>query len=560
MHQRHYRRALTALALAGAAMLGVACSDEDLAVTNPNAPDVARVYGNPRDVEAIVSKLFQQMYNGQYGTPDDIWTQTMTMSFESSSTAGNFEMGNRGAIPRGGISNQIGGNNGGGNFRDFDFLSRNARSAANAIAAFDAFLASNNTTGSPARDQRARAFAWFALGYAHGQLAMLYDSLAVIEPTTPTDPIPPLVVASEAVNYAYVALDSAIAIAGRLASLSGAADEKAFPADWLADPAGAAVAPARLQQIARSLKARYRAGVARNPEQRNAVDWQAVVADATNGITSDWRVQLSTTAGWSSSVLQQLALATNWSQMTPMILGMADTSGGYQAWLAQPLMQRTPFLLKTPDKRFPSGETRAEQVAVSGGTSRAGTAPGSILYFRARPQEEDQQAEPWGTWYYDNHRFWGIRANSGTGPFVIMSLVENDMLAAEGHIRRNNFAAAAALIDKSRVRAGLPSVAGITNNTTPVPGGNACVPRVPTGNGAQTACGNLFEAMKWEKRVETSFTGYAQWFIDSRGWGDLWPGTPLEWPVPYQELLARQMPLYTSEARAAGPNTYGFGS
>jgi len=46
--------------------------------------------------------------------------------------------------------------------------------------------------------------------------------------------------------------------------------------------------------------------------------------------------------------------------------------------------------------------------------------------------------------------------------------------------------------------------------------------------------------MKWEKRLETSFTGYAQWFIDSRGWGDLTRGTVTEWPVPWEELYARQ--------------------
>jgi len=321
---------------------------------------------------------------------------------------------------------------------------------------------------------------------------------------------------------------------------------------------GTEVSMARFQQIARSLKAKFRANVARTKAERDAVDWAAVVADASAGITEHWIVNLSATTGWSQSIISTLRQGTNWAQMTPFILGMADTSGGYQAWLAQPLMERTPFLLRTPDKRFPSGDTRAEQIANSV-ASRNGPPAGSIVYFRARPVGEDSPGEPWGTWFYDNHRFWGITANGGNGPFVLMSVTESDMLAAEGQIRRGNFAAAATLIDKSRTRAGLPSVAAITNNTTPVPGGNACVPRVPTGTGAATVCGNLFEAMKWEKRVETSFTGYAQWFFDSRGWGDLVEGTPLEWPVPYQELFARQRPSYTTTARAAR-STYGFGS
>ncbi len=84
------------------------------------------------------------------------------------------------------------------------------------------------------------------------------------------------------------------------------------------------------------------------------------------------------------------------------------------------------------------------------------------------------------------------------------------------------------------------------------------MPRVPQPpNFTSTACGTVFEAMKWEKRVETAFTGYAQWFVDSRGWGDLTRGTTLEWPVPWQELYARlTLTLYTT-TRVAGAGTYG---
>ena len=75
---------------------------------------------------------------------------------------------------------------------------------------------------------------------------------------------------------------------------------------------------------------------------------------------------------------------------------------------------------------------------------------------------------------------------------------------------------------------------------SPVPGGNACVPKVPVGPNFNTlGCGNMFEALKWEKRNETAYTGFIQWFMDGRGWGDLPEGTPLEWAPPYQDLQAR---------------------
>jgi hypothetical protein len=46
--------------------------------------------------------------------------------------------------------------------------------------------------------------------------------------------------------------------------------------------------------------------------------------------------------------------------------------------------------------------------------------------------------------------------------------------------------------------------------------------------------------MKWEKRMETAFTGPYMWYLDGRGWGDLPVGTALMWPTPFQEIDTRQ--------------------
>ena len=67
--------------------------------------------------------------------------------------------------------------------------------------------------------------------------------------------------------------------------------------------------------------------------------------------------------------------------------------------------------------------------------------------------------------------------------------------------------------------------------------------------------------MKWEKRMETVYTGYAQWFFDGRGWGDLVQGTAFEFPVPYPELAARSRPYYGlggGLGSSAARGTYGF--
>jgi hypothetical protein len=64
--------------------------------------------------------------------------------------------------------------------------------------------------------------------------------------------------------------------------------------------------------------------------------------------------------------------------------------------------------------------------------------------------------------------------------------------------------------------------------------------------------------MKYEKRMETAFTGYLVWFSDSRGWNDLPANTAIEWPVPFQEMQARQQPYYDGTRQQVGASTYGF--
>ena len=543
------------MSLGVAVSLSVAGCDDGLDITNLNNPDVDRAFSTPVGVETIVSKLFQQMHQGQYLSVipggDNLWTQSMTMSFENSSQLGNFGMGTRGDIPRGLIDNTIGNREEVGNFRDFDHLTRNSRMASNAIDALNLFASEGRTLGVR-RDLRAKSFAYFALGYAHGFLSLFYDSLSVIRPGELTGvEVSEFSGPADGMTVALAMIDSALAVLAR-----DTASADFIPATWMA--AAADLSKDRYRRILRSYKARFRAGIGRTPADRNTADWSAILADATNGITSDVNVVLSVSAGWTNGWVLQAAVSSGWHQITPFIFGMADTSRAYDTWLATPLDSRAPFLIKTPDRRFPAGEARADQQAKVSSASPV-IAPDTVLYIRNRPAGQDTPAEAWGTSFYDFVRFWRIRnRDANGGPFPVMTVAEIDMLAAEAHLRAGNFAAAATLIDKYRSQNALPSVATVTNGVDPVPGGSSCVPRIPVGpNFTSTACGNLWEAMKWEKRLETAFTGYGQWYIDSRGWGDLVIGTPLEWPVPYQELFARGRASYRNE-RVAARSTYGW--
>jgi hypothetical protein len=243
-----------------------------------------------------------------------------------------------------------------------------------------------------------------------------------------------------------------------------------------------------------------------------------------------------------------------------MYFGMSDISGAYDAWLARPLGERSPFLVRTPDLRWPQGATRAAQVASAPNPEDVYSLP----YIDALA--DDETAEGWGWSFYQFQRTKKIRLGppANTGDFPEMMKAEIDMLAAEGYIRKGDLASAAQKIDITRVgNGGLPALTGaITARSDPVPGGGSCVPRVPAPPAFNsTVCGDIWEAMKYEKRMETAYTSFGRWWIDGRGWGDLVLATPLEYPVPFQEMNARLKPSYNMGGggiSSAAQGTYGF--
>jgi hypothetical protein len=355
-------------------------------------------------------------------------------------------------------------------------------------------------------------------------------------------------------------LDSAVTLANAARSATGT-NGFPLPYEWLRTTPVTSLDD--YIKLIYSTKARFRAGVARSPAERAAVDWNAVISDASNGITSDVILDLSASSGWSNDWIATAAQFAGWHNMTPYIIGMADTSSGYANWLAVERGSRPTFTIVTPDLRFPRGDTRSVQQA----NSPAPSAVMPTVYFRNRPASEDTPGDAWGLSPYDHVRYRHYRQQSQSGPWIWFARTENDMLRAEGLISVGRPAEAVPLINRTRVANGLAPYPAASTAATPAPAqsssATSCVPRTPTAAGGTLECGTLLEGMKWEKRLETIFSGYAQWLIDSRGWGDLAMNTPQMWPVPFQEMDARREPFYNSLATdatwVARTSTYGFG-
>jgi hypothetical protein len=555
---------LATAATVSLAALAACKSDSALGVNNQNNPDVARAFATPDGVENVLKNGFLQMFGATHGSSTAIWPGAQATAFESYGSVANFGLNLRGGIPRSQIDNSRGNPTAAENLRDFQQLFLRGRLVANALAAFKGLQDAGSTIGSPFQDLRARSFGFFSMAMANGEGALIYDSVSVVTPNLQKLEIPPLSAYGDAMTAALAQMDSAIAIAEASRAVTTASQRSGYlPVEWMKTPA-AATSLDDYERMIYSMKARFRAGVARNPAERAAVKWDLVVSDATKGITSDWVLSLNNNLGWGAAWLNQAYVSNGWSGMSPYIIGMADTTNAYASWLALDRGSRAAFLIQTPDNRFPKGTTRSEQTANSPALSSSLPS----VYFRARPPGEDEPGAAYGNSYYNHARFSSYRAGSQIGLWVWMSQAENDMLRAEGLIALGRAGEAVPLINRTRVANGLPAFPAGSTVATRAPaqpggGPNSCVPRTPTGPGGSLECGTLLEAMKWEKRMETLYTGYAQWFIDSRGWNDLAVGSPLMYPVPYQEMDARYETSYNGTPadpkwQALG-NTYGFG-
>jgi len=532
------------------ALLGVAACQEPLLVPNENQPERDRALSRPPDVETFIANSYNTINNATLGGSNDaLQPGLLAMGLENYSGNSNFDMNTRGGIPRQRVDNSRGGTGEAIHLRDWTVLHRATRSAAIGLERVVAGV----SFGSAPRDQRNKSFAWFVMGLGVGNLALVYDSVTQMRWDDPADAAFPLLHYDSAMTIALGYLDSAIAIAQ---AAPAGADGFPLPATWLNGAtggfAGGAVSKDDFVRFIRSYKARFRASVARDTAERAAVDWTAVMNDAQAGITTDYRIATNPAAGWNIVWPAQHYLFQSWHQMWAFVVGMADSlrpgTDNYEDWLARPLALKTPFLVQTRDRRFPAGADRPAQVANSPAVPPAG------LYFRNRLSGDVQTANTLANSYYDFYRFqaWRTGPPTNTGPYPVMTRAEMNGLIAEGAIRRGLWTTAVPYIDSSRVRNNLPSVFGIADLTTPVPGGASCVPRVPAApNFTSTVCGNLMEAMKWEYRMETAYTGYGMWYFAGRGWGDLPEGTPLHHPVPFQELDVRSQPLYNLGGVAA---------
>lgn len=513
----------------------------DLEVTNPNLPDRRRALSDPANVESILAlSTWRRWYNplhslanvagtfpmlaGEAGNNALVmsqhWGQDPPLAFN------NDELVSQVWMPRHG----------------YDDWSECVANSNDGLATINEGMTIETLDpgSSVVSDNTDRAWAWGKLwqGVCIGYLALQLDRFPL---ATEEEPLPETWQElaewekgglqeenwEERLEVAIHSIEEAIERMEKGRSWS-------TPTTWVN---GQSYNNAQMIQFAHTMIARLMIYSARTPQDRQSkVDWNKVLQHTERGLTYDWGPTLLDGTITDPSYLARLNNTGSGSfRAHYLTIGPADQSGNYQKWLAvTPRTDATRFLITTPDRRI-TGTTPTS----NGAYFRYVTATGG---FNA-----DYGNQNW-SWYGWHRRLNYQGANHLAGHFVLASADENRLLRAEALLRLNRVAEAVPLINVTRTRA---QRVGNTTFSTNLPPLNATTGAVPLVNGAcvprraNGACGDVWDALMYERDIELMGMEPTRSWMDRRGFGQLRDGVFTQLPVPARYLSSLGVPKYT---------------
>lgn len=496
------------LSLTLACVLLAACVD--LTRPNLNDPNRQNVTNTPSDLEAVISSTFQLWWPHVYGTTPTVMFSAM--GYERSAPFLCFSGQEMSQEPRPAWNNTtvyVRSNTSSQTWLDlYGVISL----ANDGLIALDegAQLGPDGVNNS-----RARAFAKFMQGIAHGYLALIYDSAVVVDEHTNVDTL----VTPTYQPYPKV-MQAAIAMLEQSIAISDTANFTLPNVGWVP---GLALTNQDLARLAHTYIARFMTYVPRSAEERAAVDWTTVINEINQGIVADF-APIGSPTGLVDNGKRLFARANNFpgdqQRASNWLVGPADSLDGFKNWVATPVAEREPFQLVTKDRRIQGDTVGSPGTYFGYDPNVSWMNPTRGLYLRS---------------FYYFHRY-GTGTSWENGPLVAVTVTEMNLIKAEALIRLGRADEAVPLINASRVAdGGLPPVD--LNGPPNEPG---CVPRKLSG-----ACGNLWDALRYEKRIEEAGVDGHVAYYDSRGWNTLAVNSFVELPIPGRELEIEQRPIYT---------------
>jgi hypothetical protein len=486
-------------------------SCQELVTTNPNAPDRERATRDPVSTETFVASAFRTWWPVAGHDDYPSWAFS-TMAHDVTSGFADFGQLELSAEPRSAWNNSP--VNARANVSETPWygLFRTISTVNDALIAIDSGLVIVDTT----RTIRAKAVGKFLQGISHGYLGLYFDSAFVVNERLALDTLltpPPFQPYPEIIKAAIAQIDESAVIA-RSRNFTLPVNAWLFQAMNQTD----------LVRLGNSFVAKLLANTPRSRAERAAVDWNEVIRRIDAGITVDFAPVAQTQILWDDWKRLVARVRTgppsDFGRPSYWALGPADSTNGFVNWMNTPINNRTPFQIRTKDRRIH---------AASGPT-----APGRYFGYN----QSTIFAAARGTYRYSYYYY--LRNGTGntweTGPQLALTVAEMDLLKAEALIRLGRAAEAVPLINKTRVANGqLPPV-----TVAGPPDEPGCVPRKLSG-----ACGSLWDALRYEKSIEMLGVDGVTAFLDARGWQTLPEHTILQLPVPGRELATLQRASYT---------------
>ncbi len=495
----------------GATLLVGLVGCQELAVTNPNNPDRERATRTPGDVQTIAASSFVTLWGSLMGNSPGF--PLSSMADEATTGFADFANFDLNQEPRIALNNSTVYQRIGVVQNPWAAMYGVISSANDALIAIDKGVVI--TEGNTDVTARTRAFAKLMQGVAHGYLALQFDSAYIADETMDAE------TATFALQGHTAVRDAAIAQLVQAVSIANANTFTLPSTGWIN---GLTLTNQDLARIANYYIARFLAYSPRSPQERAAVNWNEVIARLDAGITQDLSLEAIPEVLVSDFrrlwARQRTTIPGDYGRADYILVGPADTSGAFQNWIATPVANRTQFQLRTPDRRIQGSTGLTSSGLYFGYNTATLFAASRGLYQRS-------------SYYF---RRWGVGDSWQAGPQLWLSKGEADYLRAEALIRLNRAAEAVPLINARRVANGMLPAVTIEGP----PQANSCVPKKHGGG-----CGSLWDALKYEKRIEMAGVEPGIAWYDGRGWGTLVAGTLTQFPVPARELEVSRLPVYT---------------
>ncbi|MCK5651125.1 MAG: hypothetical protein KAJ42_07105, partial [Gemmatimonadetes bacterium] len=488
MRPRTERRRV-ALALAGLVIL-LAPACRDLYVTNPNEPDLERALATSSDVEALIRGSFYSYWLVTHSYKPDA---QFSAAADAHSSAWGGWGNDAGREPRQAFNNDPSYSYHGTVESPWE------RSYAALTAVRDGLKAIEEggvTISEDGQDVtgRAVAFGHLVQALSLSSLAVIFDQAFVVhedtdleegvlpEPQTPEDTLGQRL---RLVPYEEVWAAAEAKYAEAIATAQGTSFT--IPKQWVGN--GASWTDADFVAFTKAFRARFRIQVPRTPAEREAIDWGAVLADLSGGLPFTFGSYYDgTSAGWWDGRKVYTAGKPGWVRMDNRTLGPADVSGEWEHWLTQPPHDKYPFEILTPDSRI----TQPMQPRTDGKY---------FTYLGHSPFPPSRGVYHFG--HYIDHRYNHLWEAGYVGFWEDFTDKEVDFIRAEAMYRTGDKVGAMVIVNEYRANGDLPPFTTEQNPDGP----NMCVPQMPDGS-----CGDLWEALKYEKRIECFHTSFGMEF------------------------------------------------